>query len=121
MIKLLDGMPKNVVVASATGHVSEDDYEDVLIPAVKAALEDSDKIRLLYVLGEEFEGYEAEAALDDAKMGMHLWTSFDRIGLVTDHGAYRTMTKAFGFLMPGQVRTFTNNQLEEAKVWVVAD
>jgi hypothetical protein len=120
MIQLLEGMPNNIVAASASGHVSADDYATVLMPAVDAALQDHDKVRLLYILESGFEGYEPEAALDDAKMGMHHWASFERMGLVTDRGSYRTLMKAFGFMMPGLVRVFTEDEVEDAKAWIVA-
>jgi len=77
-------------------------------------------LRVLYVLGADFEGYEAEAGLDDFKMGMHNWSAFEKIALVTDDSAYRTMTKAFGFLMHGQVKVFAADELGQAKEWIAA-
>ena len=41
--------------------------QDVLVPAVSAALERGD-VRLLYVLGEEFDSYTAGAVWADTKM-----------------------------------------------------
>jgi hypothetical protein len=118
MITLLAGLPSNVVAAQATGHVTAEDYETILMPAVGEAAASKDKIRLLYVLGDGFEGYDIGAAVDDARMGMHHWASFDRIGLVTDHAAYGSLAKAFGFMMPGEVRVFPASALEDAKAWV---
>ena len=118
MIQLIDGLPSNIVAAEAKGRVTAEDYETVLIPALDAAVQGNEKVRVLYVLGADFEGYDAEAALDDARMGMRHWASFDRIGLVSDSGSYRTLTKAFGFMMPGHVRVFFNHEPDEAKAWV---
>lgn len=120
MIELIEGLGPGVVGARAVGEVSADDYESTLIPAVDAALSVSDKIRMLYVLGADFEGYEAEAALDDARMGLHHWSDFERIAVVTDHGSYRTAIKGFGFLMPGEVRVYAVDELDAAKDWLTS-
>jgi hypothetical protein len=53
MIKLLTDLPDGVLGIEAVGHVEADDYANVVEPAVRAALEHSDKVRLLYVLGDK--------------------------------------------------------------------
>lgn len=120
MIELIEGLGEGVVGARAVGKVTADDYESTLIPAVETALSQRDKARMLYVLGAEFEGYDGEAALDDARMGLEHWTDFERIAVVTDHGTYRTAIKGFGFLMPGEVKVFGVDELDEAKGWVTS-
>jgi hypothetical protein len=120
MIEIESGSPEGVVVATASGRVTASDYAERLIPALEPARTGSDKLRMLLVLGPDFEGYEGEAALEDAKLGIDHWTSFDRIGLVTDHEAYATLTKAIGFLMPGEVRSFHVADLDEARRWVTS-
>lgn len=117
MIRLLEGLPDHVVAAEATGTITDSDYADVLIPAVEAAGERG-RLRLLFVLGEGFEGYDAHAALDDARMGLAHWGDFDRIALVTNHGAYRAVAKGFGFLMPGEVRVYALADRGDAITWV---
>ncbi len=42
-------------------------------------------------------------------------THFEKIGVVTNVKWVRCFIKAFGFLMPGEVKLFNNQQLEEAK------
>jgi hypothetical protein len=121
MIRILEGASTRVVVAEASGKVTAEDYESVLIPAVEGASADGVKLRFLYVLGTEFEGYEGAAALDDAKMGMHFWASFDRIGLVTDHDVIAGLAKALGFLMPGEFKVFPLSERTAAEEWVAAD
>lgn len=118
MIEMIEGLGDGVIGARAVGKVTAEDYESALIPAVESALETRDKARMLYVLGPEFDGYDGEAALDDARMGMHHWADFERIAVVTDHGAYRTAIKGFGFLMPGEVHVFAVDELDAAKDWI---
>ncbi|MGD2060493.1 MAG: STAS/SEC14 domain-containing protein [Acidimicrobiia bacterium] len=120
MIEIIEGLADGVVGAKAIGTVTAEDYESTLIPTVEAALKTHDKIRMLYVLGSEFEGYDAEAALDDTRMGMHHWSDFDRIAVVTDHSVYRTAIKGFGFLMPGEVKVFPVDEVDAAKKWLAS-
>ena len=44
-----------IIGLEAVGRVTDQDYQDVLVPAVSAALERG--VRLLYVLGREFDSY----------------------------------------------------------------
>ena len=118
MIEIIQDMPAGVLGLSATGTVTADDYESTLIPAVAGATSDDQKAKILFLLGDDFEGYAAEAAMDDARMGLHHWSDFEKIALVTDHSVYRTLIKGFGFLMPGEVKVFSVADLGAAKEWL---
>ncbi len=118
MIKLLTDLPAGVVGIEALGHVEADDYRVVVEPAVKAALEQSEKIRLLYVLGEGFDGYSAAASWEDAKLGIGHWGAWEKIAVVTDRGWLRDGVKAFGWMFPGEVQVFPTAEQETARAWV---
>lgn len=118
MIELIPDLPAGVVGVEAKGEVTGDDYDQVLIPAIERALEGRDKVRLLYVLGTEFDGYSAAAMWDDAKVGMSHFFSWERIAMVTDHDAYQRLVKGFGFMLPAKVGIFELAQLEEARAWI---
>ena len=70
MLEILPGFPDQVLGVKAIGEVEDEDYEEVLVPAIEDRLSRHDKIRLLYILGPEFEGYDSDAVWDDAKLGM---------------------------------------------------
>jgi hypothetical protein len=116
----MSGLPGNVVGAEASGKVTDDDYKNVLIPAVERAKEKHEKIRLLYVLGAQFEDYDAGAMWDDAKVGLSHFGAWERIAVVTDHSVYRGAIKAFGFAMPGEVKAYPLAELDAARAWVTA-
>jgi hypothetical protein len=120
MIELIPGLPDNVLGIEAKGEVTGEDYEQVVIPAVHEHRERSGKVRLLYVLGAEFDGFTAAALWDDAKVGMEHPFSWERIAAVTDDDAYRRLFKGVGFLMPAKVKVFDLAQLDDAKAWVAA-
>lgn len=118
MIRLLTDLPEGVVGIEAVGHVEADDYTTIVEPAVRAALEHSAKVRLLYVLGEEFEGYSAAASWEDAKLGIGHWSAWERIAIVTDRGWLRDAVKAFGWMFPGEVRVFAPADRPGAETWL---
>ena len=117
---LLTDLPDNVVGVQATGEVSDDDYEDVLDPAITDALAHHDKIRLLYVLGPEFTGYELDAMWEDTKLGVKTFTAYERMAVVTDAAWVRRTVTAFGWLIPGEVRVFPYDRLADARTWVAS-
>ena len=57
-------MPAGTIGVEAVGNVTEDDYRDVFVPAVRAALDHED-VRLMYVLGDKFDSYSAGAMWAD--------------------------------------------------------
>jgi hypothetical protein len=118
MLEAIQPTADNVVALRATGKVTGDDYETVLIPLIEAKLAAHDKIRMLYQLGPEFTGYEAEAMWDDAKVGLKHLTHFEKIAVVTDVEWVVRLVKAAGFLIPGEVRLFANNELTAAQAWI---
>ena len=117
MIELMSDLPNNVIGFTAHGKVTGDDYENVVIPTIEARLKEHDKLRLIYNCGEEFEGFEAAAMWDDAKVGMKHLTAWEKIAVVTDVDWMRMMTKAFGFAIPAKVRVFENDDLDDARAW----
>ncbi len=51
MIRLIEGMPAGTIGVEAVGKVTEDDYRDVLVPAVTAALDSKAKVWLAEAAG----------------------------------------------------------------------
>jgi hypothetical protein len=95
MIRLLDDMPQGVVGLEAVDDVERADYENVIVPAVEAAIAEHGKVRLVYVLGHDFDEYESDAVWEDVKPAM----------------------KVFSVLWPGQARAFPLAELDAAKRW----
>ena len=117
MIRILSGMPAGVVGLEAVDDVEEEDYQDVIVPAVEAAIAEHGKVRLVYVLGPEFDEYEGEAVWEDLKLGARHPASFERIAIVTDARWAAPAIKIFSVLWPGQARAFPLSELDAAKQW----
>lgn len=120
MIEILTGLPENVIGFSAHGKVTAEDYEEHIVPAVEGALQRHGKVRLLYQLGEDFAGFDAGALWEDTKVGLGHLTAWERIAVVTNLDWLRAATKALGFMMPGEVRVFSNLEIEAARDWLAS-
>jgi hypothetical protein len=82
MLKPLDGLPENVVGDEATGKLTETDYQQVLVPAIRKRREAGEKIRFVYVLGEDFDGWTFGALRDDARIGLEATPDWEKIAIV---------------------------------------
>jgi hypothetical protein len=117
VIRLLSGMPAGVLGLQAIDDVEDEDYRDVVVPAVETAIAEHGKVRLVYVLGPEFDEYEDDAAWEDLKLGVRHPASFERIAIVTDARWAAPILKILSVLWPGQARAFRLADLEAAKRW----
>ena len=117
-VKKISGLPDHVLGFEAVGEIEDDDYAAVIVPAVEDLLQRHEKVRVLYVLTEEFEKYDGDAMWDDAKLGLDHFGKWERIALVTDHEGYRRALKVFGFLMPGKVKVFDLDHRADAETWI---
>jgi SpoIIAA-like len=118
MIRVIENMPPGTVGLEAVGKVTDDDYANVLAPAVTAAAERGD-VRLLYVLGEDFDSYSAGAMWADSKLLAQHRKAWKRVAVVSDADWLENSVKAFGWLMPGEVKVFETDDVRDAKAWLV--
>jgi len=118
MFTAIEGMPNGSIGFAASGMVTLADREQVLEPTIDWALEESGKVRLLYVAGPEFAGYEEGLPLDDAVFGTRHFTDFEKIAFVADEGPYDRAVQALEGLMPAAVRIFATGEVEAAKEWL---
>lgn len=121
MIETLKEFPPQILAFACKGHVTRQDYETVLIPAVEKALEKPGKVRLYYQINADFTGIEPGAAWDDFKVGMQHISRWERMAVVTDVDWIRHSIRAFGFIMPGKLKVFPLAQQAQARAWIVED
>lgn len=117
MLKVLKDMPENVVGVEASGKVTDDDYKDVLIPAIKDTVNAHSKIRFMYVLGDDFDGWSLGAMWQDAKLGLHERQEWEKIAIVSDLSWMQHTMKALGWMVPGEVRVFSLADVDAARDW----
>ncbi len=119
MIEQLQGFPATVVAFVGRGQVTKADYVSTLIPAVKKALTGHDRLRLYYELGTDFTGIDADAIMEDFKIGMEHLTRWERVAVVTDVQWIAHAVSLFSFLMPGAMKLFATKDVDQARSWIV--
>lgn len=121
MLALIPDLPARVVGIHASGIVTAEDYETVLVPAIEARLSAFGRIRVLYHLGPEFTGFSAGALWDDMKVGAAHLKAWERIAVVTDAEWVAGAVRLFRFAVPCPVRLFPNARFAEALRWIEGD
>lgn len=118
MLQPLTDLPAGVIGFEAVGEVHADDYRTTLIPALEAV---DGPLRVVYVLGERFEGYSSGASWQDAKLGVEHHGHWHRAAIVTDIDWVRHLAGAFGWMVPGQFHVFHLADQADAVAWVADD
>jgi len=117
LIKIIQDMPAGTIGLEAVGKVTDEDYRKVLVPAISSAVERND-VRLLYVLGDDFDTYSPGAVWADTKLWAGHLRAWKRVAIVSDADWLENGIKAFGWLMPGEVKVFETDDLDDAKEWL---
>jgi hypothetical protein len=122
MIERIDDVPPGVIGLRASGRLTKDEYESVLEPALKEAI-DSYEARVLFVL-PDFDGLEPKAWLEDVKTGLGVelknraaWT---KLAVVTGVDWVAKSMRLFAWAMPGELAVYEMDELDKAKEWVAA-
>jgi hypothetical protein len=118
MLEKISDVPDSVLGFRASGELTSDDYKNVLVPAVEAALRSRDKLRLLYLLGEDVTGFSAGAAWQDTKVGMEHVSRWEKIAVVTDKDWLRHSVNIFGYLIPAEIKVFPAAEEADARAWI---
>jgi hypothetical protein len=117
MFRVIEGLPPDVMAIEASGKVTHEDYRNTLIPKAEAIMSKG-PIKMLYVIGRDFTGFELEALWDDSVFGIRHWHDFSHIAVVTDHAWLSGMVNMFKPFFHGEIRLFTPADLPAAKDWI---
>lgn len=118
MFKVMKDLPDDVIGIEAVGKITHEDYIENIIPHFESMFETYGKLKVLYVLGEDFDGYELGALWDDATYGMRHWAHISHIALVTDDQWPHSLMSMFAPFFPGEIRMYRQSDLEQAKDWI---
>jgi hypothetical protein len=124
MIERLTDMPAGTLGFRAVGEIESEDYEEVLVPELRRALDAGEGLRTLYVI-EDLDEIEPGALWADSKLGLNLGVrhhdAFVRSAIVTDIGWMARASKMFAWMVPGETRVFPRAELQQAKAWVAGN
>lgn len=118
MIHHLENLPKNIVGFKATGEITQKDFTEIVMPKVKALIDETDKLNYLLVIETSLKNFTIGAWMKDAMMGIKHLTKWNRAAIVSDVEAVRNFTNFFSYLMPGEFKGFEYSEMQEAIDWV---
>ncbi len=119
MIKELSDLPPGVIGFEVTGKVKAEDFRDVVLPIFERAAKNG-KFRAVIAV-PEFEGMSAGGLWEDLKIGVPHLRDWKRIALVTDIDWMTHLTQMFGWMTPGEVKSFPLSQRAAAIEWASAN
>jgi hypothetical protein len=119
MSKIIEDLPPDVMGIEAAWKVTHEDYQYILIPRAEEMMAKG-PIKMLYVIGAEFTGYELEALWDDSAFGVKHWHDFSHVAVVADQAWVRGLISMFKPFFPSEVRLFRLAALAAAKAWITS-
>src|SRR5829696_8791080 len=123
VIELLPNMPTGTIGLRVSGRITLDDFK-AIEPTIRQAAETGD-VRVVEVIGPEYQGIDGGAALEDLKFAFEFFVrhraALKRAAVVTDRDWILRAVQAFTWLIPGEARTFGLDELEQAKAWAAGE
>ena len=120
MIERIEDVPAGVIGIRASGKLTKDDYQSVLEPALKEAM-DSGDARVLFVL-PDYDGLEPKAFFEDVKTGLAVElqnrSAWKRLAFVSGVEWVSKAMRLFAWAMPGELKVFEMDEMDKATEWV---
>jgi SpoIIAA-like len=115
----LPDMSAGTIGLRVSGRITRDDFGEIE-PTIRRAAEQGD-VRIVEVIGPDYEGIGAGAVVEDLKFGLEFFvrhrSALKRIAVVTETDWIVRAVQAFMWLIPGEARVFRLSELEQAKAW----
>ncbi|MDN5422994.1 MAG: STAS/SEC14 domain-containing protein [Chryseobacterium sp.] len=117
MITIIPEAPENVAAFNATGEITREDFENLVIPHVKEKVGEFGELNYLLYLDTDLDKFTMGAWLQDALLGLKNLSKWNRAAIVTDKEAVQNFTDIFSVLMPGEFKSFPKENLYIALYW----
>jgi hypothetical protein len=118
MLTPIDNLPTGAIGFVAKGRITRNDRHGVFEPRMSRALETTDRVKLLYVAGRDFKGYEHGGLYDASVFGTRHFRHFEKIAFVADDGPFNRAVEAMRGLVPARLKVFSPKEIEAAKEWL---
>jgi hypothetical protein len=118
MLECLKDLPPGIVGVKASGTVTTKEYEQTVVPMLDEARAQGQRLRFIYQVAEDFEGFTPSDGWEDVRLGLRATRLFDGCAALTDIGWIRESTPLVGFFLPCPVRAFGADEMAEAVEWL---
>lgn len=117
MITQIKDIPNTMVGFRASGEVTKEDFDQVLLPAVAELVQRTDELNYMLVLDTPLKNFTFGAWIKDALLGLNNLTKWNRCAIVSDSENINSFTNMFGKVMPGEFKGFKPEQMDMAIAW----
>lgn len=118
MITHLKELPHNMVGFKATGEITKEDFDNVVIPTVKEAVQRNDELNYMLELDTSIRNFTIGSWVKDAALGVINLSKWHRVAIITEDTGIIKFTKLFSFAMPGEFKGFSPDEKQAAITWV---
>jgi hypothetical protein len=117
MLEIMPESQENILGVKATGKLTSREFQEVLVPRLKAIIKEHGRVRLLFCLDEDVQGWDL-AALEHDGFGRNDLQSFKKVAVVGASWQINLQMKMLALLLSGEVRNFSRDELYEAWAWI---
>jgi hypothetical protein len=119
---MLEVMPESegpLLWLRARERLTVQDYREVFVPRLRMVIREHGKVRLLFHLDPDFRGWTPGACWEDVKLDLKHRGDFEKVALVGASFWADALLKLFArFFITGELRTFLQEYLAEAWIWI---
>lgn len=119
MLESIAGLPDHVVAYRATGKVTEEDLNTVLVPVIEQKMEAHEKVHYLIVMENETGDWSLGGYGKDPKAALKYIRKGSRVAVISSQQNVRTFASGLSLFIPGKAKGFEPEELEEAKAWML--
>ena len=120
MIEVLPDMPPGVAGIRISGRMTGEDLRHIK-PTMAELVKTGREIRVVEIIDDDFQGYGPGGLVEDLKLGFGTvfshYSAFKRIAIVTDKEWVAHTLHAMAWMVPGEMKVFGLDDLEQAKQW----
>ncbi len=117
MLEIMSESQANILGVKATGELTRQELQEVLVPRLKAIIGEHGGVRVLFCLDKDVKGWDL-AALEHAGFGRNDLQAFQRVAVVGASWQIKMEMKILALLLCGGVRNFSRAELQEAWTWI---
>jgi hypothetical protein len=117
MLEMMPESQANILGVKAAGELTRQDFQEVLVPRLKAIIAEHGGVRVLFCLDKDVQGWDL-AALEHDGFGRHDLQAFQKVAMVGASFQISLQMKLLALLLSGEVRNFSRDELPEAWTWI---
>ncbi len=107
-----------ILEISVSGRLTREQI-DAIWAKMKADMPAAGKVKVLEVI-RDFDGMDFDAMWEDLRIGLPMADHVSQVAIVTDRKWIAALTRLAGVFMSAETRTYTLDQLAEARAWLAA-